>query len=231
MKIIFNAASDSIGLTGNDPAPAVKAIPFWYRKMEKFINGVKMTDGTGKYPLTIKACPPFLDSMMSGYVIFTEFDLFVRQTETGPMIEWKYGGNLIGTHLKEQIVPEQIPPGFSPHPIKFHNFWQIKTPRGYSTLFTHPLNRNDLPFLTLSGVVETDTFENLINFPALMREDFSGEIPAGTPIVQLFPFKRESWVMEKGVVDKTELEQASVRLNHKFMNSYKFQWWQRKEYK
>jgi len=35
--------------------------------------------------------------------------------------------------------------------IKFNNFWTIESPPGYSLLVTHPVNRYDLPFVTLTG--------------------------------------------------------------------------------
>lgn len=230
-KIKFNRALATAGQTGNDPVPAVQALPAWYRKMAKFINNEKKPNGGGHLPLTIKACPPFLDSMMSGYIIQTEYDMYVTQRTEGPWFEWRAGGDLISPHGRDQIVPEQVPAGFSDQPLKFNNLWQIKTPKGYSTLFTHPLNRTDLPFFTISGVVETDLYKNVINFPFLIRADFEGEIPAGTPIVQLFPFKREVWKMEKGDADFKEIEKSQLQLNHKLLGGYKTQWWQRKEYK
>ena len=37
---------------------------------------------------------------------------------------------------------------------------------GWSILFTHPLNRDDLPFRTLSGIVDCDRFgAGLVHFP------------------------------------------------------------------
>lgn len=230
-KIKFNKAFLTAGMTGNDPVPALQALPSWYRKMLKFVNNEKKPNGQGWLPMTVKACPPFLDSMISGYVIQTEYDMYVSRDESGFGLEWRSGGDLISTHGKEQIVPEQVPPGYSNQPLKFNNLWQIKTPKGYSTLFMHPLNRTDLPFFTISGVVETDEYNSVINFPFLLREDFEGLIPAGTPIVQLFPFKREDWKMEKGKASQEEIQKSQFRLNHKLMGGYKTQWWRRKEYK
>lgn len=230
-KIQLNRAHPTAGVNGYDPTPSVNALPTWYKKMAKFINSEKKTNGQGQYNMTIKACPPFLDSMMSGYMIYSEYDLLVVQEEAGPKVEWRAGGDLISVHGKEQMVPEQIPPGYSDQPFKFNNLWQIKTPKGYSILFTHPLNRTDLPFFTISGVVETDAYKSVINFPFLIRSDFEGEIPAGTPLVQLFPFKREVWKMEKGDADQAEIAKSQLQLNHKLIGGYKSQWWTRKEYR
>ena len=79
--------------------------------------------------------------------------------------------------------------------IKFNNFWTIETPPGYSLLCTHPVNRTDLPFTTLTGLVDCDTFhDSPLNFPARWHDvNFNGVLPKGTPVAQCLPVKRESW--------------------------------------
>jgi len=229
-KIKFLKSTEHSGVTGHSPSPSKKNIPEWYKKMHKYMGKGLTLDGSGNPNLTIKACPPFLDSMMSGYMICTESDLYVSWNDGEPWIEWKALVNLVSTHEKEQIVSNQVPDGFSDQPMKFNNLWQIVTPKGYSTMFTHPQNRTDLPFYTISGIVETDTYKSVINFPFFIKKDFEGIIPAGTPIVQLHPFKRESWKMELGQADQKEIFESQVKLNQKIIGGYKSQWWRRKEY-
>jgi hypothetical protein len=79
--------------------------------------------------------------------------------------------------------------------LKFMNFWTIATPLGYSLLFTHPLNRPELPFTTITGLVDTDTYtDGLVHFPAHWHDaDFNGVLPKGTPVAQCIPVKREKW--------------------------------------
>jgi hypothetical protein len=62
--------------------------------------------------------------------------------------------------------------------------------------------------------------------------NFEGLIPAGTPIAQIIPFKRESW---KNTIQTTgELLQKSFEdklfINNRFFDKYKKSFWQRKEY-
>jgi hypothetical protein len=80
--------------------------------------------------------------------------------------------------------------------IKFNNLWTIEAPPGYSLLFTHPVNRADLPFTTLTGLVDSDTFhQSPIAFPARWHDtQFNGVLPKGTPVAQCLPVRRESWV-------------------------------------
>jgi hypothetical protein len=79
--------------------------------------------------------------------------------------------------------------------IKFNSLWTIQAPKGYALLFTHPINRSDLPFTTLTGLVDCDTFyDSPLNFPAQWHDmNFNGVLPKGTPVVQCLPVKREIW--------------------------------------
>jgi hypothetical protein len=45
----------------------------------------------------------------------------------------------------------------------------------------------------LPGVVDTDNLLTEINPPFRMKNGWTGVIPAGTPIAQIIPFKRENW--------------------------------------
>jgi hypothetical protein len=75
-------------------------------------------------------------------------------------------------------------------------------------LFAHPANRADLPFTTLTGLVDCDTFfDSPINFPARWHDaGFNGVLPKGTPVAQCLPVKRETWVGEFDVLTAEETE-------------------------
>jgi hypothetical protein len=81
----------------------------------------------------------------------------------------------------------------------------------------------DLPFTILPGVVDTDRYTAPVNFPFLINDpNFEGLIPAGTPIAQVIPFKREPWEMSIGK-EKDLIEQNQVLnlLHTKFFDRYK----------
>lgn len=226
--ISFHKAHELAALTGNAPKPAIRAIPDWYKQLaaHAFPKGQK-----GYFDkMTIKACPPFLDSMTMGYVISLEVDLLVEQVNGIPSIQWNAGWQQVEKHVEGQIAKQQIPKDFSEFAFKFMNPYVVQTPAGYSSLFMHPLNRTDLPFFTLSGVVETDTYYSNVNFPFFLREGFEGLIPAGTPIVQVVPIKRETWGHRVMEADNKKLAATNLRLRGKILRSYKSQWWQRKNY-
>ena len=234
MKISFKAFNNSAGISGHSPAPSVKKLPSWYNAIPRFVDNEKKFKffANGNVNSTVKWCNPFLDSLTAGYMITLENDLFVALENGEHSFAWKSGGSeYISNHDKRQVSKEMVPQGFDPQPFKFLNNWSIKTPKGYSALFIHPLNRGDLPFYTLSGFVDTDDYNQPVNFPFLIREDFEGIIPAGTPIAQVIPIKRESWTHEIGEFSEDFVIKSSAKFNSTIYRAYKNLFWKRKDYR
>lgn len=234
MKINFIPTIDNSDNKLLPPIPAVRNLPDWYKAKKPLIGDAKQhqaySDGT--INVSIKWCNPFGDALGAGYFILLENDVQVKQVNGTQDFVWFRGGNsFIGSHSKEQISPELIPEGYSQDPWKFLNFWGIKTPPGYSTLFTHPLNRTELPFLTLSGVVDTDDYNLPVNFPFVIRKDFEGIIEAGTPIAQVIPFRRETWKAEVEEFNKEKIDNLNGKFFRKIFRPYKLGYWKRKEWK
>jgi hypothetical protein len=178
------------------PMPAVQGLPDWFKAMpQKAFNALVHADEQ-----TVKRCPPFIDAMTYGFLIPLACDLKVENGE----FSWDFEGppssdlgfmrSPVGFHDGSQVVGTPL---FEPDRllIKFNNFWTIQAPPGYSLLFTHPVNRPDLPFTTLTGLVDADLyFDNWVHFPAHWHDEtFSGVLPKGTPVAQCIPVKRESW--------------------------------------
>src|SRR5260370_372658 len=85
---------------------------------------------------------------------------------------------------------------------------ELEATPGYSILFTHPVNRADLPFTTFTGLVDCDTFhDSPVNFPARWHDTgFNGVLPKGTPVAQCLPVKRESWASQFDMLSNEETE-------------------------
>lgn len=195
------------------PIPAVLGLPEWFKTLPpKAFNAVAQEEGP-----TVKKCPPFIDAMTYGFLIPLVADLTVDNGEFTWHRDVPSGGisnfsrSPIDFHDSSQVIgtPYHAEDRFL---IKFNNFWTIETPPGYSLLITHPANRGDLPFTTLTGLVDSDLyFDNLMNFPAQWNDaDFSGVLPKGTPVAQCFPVKRELWT---SVVEPLSPE-ATLRLHN-----------------
>lgn len=228
MKIIrFFSKKEFAGL--GQPLPAKKFIPQWYKDSEMVLIEQDGTESSG-----LKRCIPFLDSMLSGYMLVTPFDIFVGEKEDGTLsITWNgpesYNG-FIAERTKDLGEKMPRPPGHWPNHLAFRTTWGAKTPRGWSLLVTTPLNRHDLPWTLTSGIMDSDRYSTSGNLPFFMKKDFTGMIPAGTPIAQLIPIKRASWkfiMNDEGISYLDDLQGATVRTPGK---SYKKLFWQRKDY-
>jgi hypothetical protein len=226
MKVTFTNTS---GIDIEQPQPASKFVPDWYKNMESYIGGNKKPVGNGKIDATVKRCMPVFDAITAGYIITSPADVYVSIKESGQYFEWSALG-LIEFHPIEQ-APEH--PDRKPHAYpKWMNPWAIKTPKGYSTLFIQPMHRESV-FTILPGIVDTDTYTASVNFPMVINDpNFEGLIPKGTPIAQVIPFKREDWQMEIGS-EKELKEQHSItqKLQTKFFDRYKLMFWTKKEYR
>jgi hypothetical protein len=65
----------------------------------------------------------------------------------------------------------------------------------------------------------------------LKDPDYEGLIPAGTPIAQVIPYKRDEWSLEfGGEKDKEEIAKLSWRLRKLKQFRYKNSYWKRKSY-
>lgn len=219
------------------PKPAFQITPDWYKNTDSYLGGKKVPSGDGMTTGTIKRCMPVFDAFNSGYILVTHTDIWVSQRADdpenpeikSPWYEWP-SYSPIQFH-----PPEQAPlhPSATGTPVpKWINPWGIKTPPGYSSLFIPPVHRNN-PFVALPGVVDTDTYVAAVNIVFVLQEqNFEGLVPAGTPIVQVIPFQRESWEMSMGTQeDLANQNNVTSKLRAKFFDSYKTQYRQIKEYK
>jgi len=219
-----------LGLDFFPPKPAVKEVPEWYRNTPEYITdqGKKIVEA-GQSAHTIKKCIPVFDAITAGYILYTQVDVQVSQRDGLPYYNWA-DQNAIDFHPIHQ-APLHPLKNEAPYP-KWNNPYAITTPPGYSVLFTQPMHRQSVSTI-LEGIVDTDTYKAPVNFPFVLKDTkWEGIIPAGTPMAQVIPFKRESWKHNIGS-DKERQEQEKIgrKLRTLFFNSYKQQFWSRKEYR
>ena len=228
MKIIrFFSRKEYEGL--GQPQPAKKFLPEWYKKLENtFID-----DNGIEHPGS-KKCVPFLDSMLSGYMMVTPVDIFISHNEDGTVnIRWNSPEtfiDMISERDKRSGENMPRPEGHYPNHLAFKTNWGFKTPRGWSLLVVHPLNRHDLPWTITSGIIDADNYSTSGNIPFFIKRDFIGMIPAGTPFAQLIPIKRAKWSSIKNDKGLTYLEDLQGQFIRMPGNSYKKKMWERKEY-
>lgn len=213
------------------PTPASHVLPEWYKNTISYMGKEKSpSSGNGTTNGTIKRCMPVFDAITSGYILYTPCDVYVHQKDGGPFFEWS-SSNLIHFHPIEQAEKH---PNRNGHPMypKWNSPWAIETPKGYSTLFVQPFHRESV-FTVFPGVVDTDNYTAPVNFPFVLNDvTFKGLIPAGTPMVQVIPFKRESWKMQIGNSNNLKKSENSLlKLRSKIFDSYKTSFRVTKQYK
>lgn len=220
------------------PKPAKNCIPEWYKKMPKFIEGQGNTSSIAlgnnqATNSTLKLCTPFLDAMTTGYIWELPLDIEIRRNHNNEIsFRWMTQETYITSHDKEQHPTLPVPNNAYDFVMKWAFDFVIKTPAGYSTLFTHPFNRNELPFVTFSGIVDTDKYQRPVQFPFQlinMNRDIL-IIEKGTPLCQFIPFKRDDWKSYVGQFDEIREKKSIFDLRSKIVRSYKNQFWSKKQY-
>src|ERR1700751_4541375 len=211
MPLTFRCPADLVGVLP-EPIPAVQGLPEWFKAMPQRVVNPR----SGYQQETLKRCPPFIDAMTYGFLILLATDLKVQNGE----FTWDFEvprGTFSDHSFSPIDFPDPVQAVGSPffdddrYIIKFTNFWTIEAPPGFSLLFTHPVNRRDLPFTTLTGLVACDAFhDSQVHFPAYWHDpDFSGVLPRGTPFVQCLPVKREGWTAEFATLSADEIKRMN----------------------
>ena len=230
----------SVGLEYS-PQPAAKFIPEEYKNLPSY-------EEDDLHKPTVKKCIPFLDAMTSGYIIpfFQEYLITVDYENR----KWSFDANP-SSHWNETTSifhqPQQIPKNYQETSLpagKFANKWIIKTPPGYSCLFVHPMNTPKTDFEIISGIIDTDIYDDTVLFPFYFRRNedvFQNinnkkkeqiHIKLGTPMVQIIPFKRESWKSNSRM--KSKKDEITWRKNwpglYPMFDIYKKLFWRKKHY-
>jgi hypothetical protein len=229
MKTIeFIPSSKECELYVKRPMPGKNYIPNWYKEIKPVTEKSLSFNHLGA-ELNIKMCMPFLDSMMTGYIQETWCDIFIEYKNNE--IHYRYSENPEIVSIRDKV---SIPLGNEYYPYEFvwKEPWSVKLPKGYSAIITHPFNSVNLPFVTLTGIVDADNYYHtrLGNHPFYIKKDFEGIIPAGTPMYQIIPFKRDSWESIESRYDHDLSEKRHYMIGRKFFGSYKTLFWQKKEY-
>jgi len=215
------------------PQPSSIFLPDWYKKTSGHVGNNKTYINTEITGPTIKKCIPIFDALTAGYIIPTCCDLFISKNPDGTILYTPapFGPEAISYH---PIIQAPYHPAMNGNPYpKFTNPWGIATPKGYSCLFMPPVHEGNKYFKVLEGIVDTDKYHAPVNFPFVLNDvNFEGLIPAGTPMVQVVPFKRDYWTSKPGSEKEIKKTSDDVSLlNSRFLDRYKNLFWERKQYK
>lgn len=184
--VTFTCAPEDKGVIA-EPSAAKSAMPEWFKRLPPVDTTAQSTTNNG---LTVKRCMPFLDALTLGWIMPLAATVRLEVADGGKVVNagWDFDREMVSYHPDFQVAGHAFGQGPA---CKFHNFWTIATPPGWSVLVMPPLNRPNPVFEILSGVVDTDTYRSPVHFPFFLKaRDGLHEIEKGTPIAQIVAFRR-----------------------------------------
>jgi hypothetical protein len=222
VKIFFNPRSVEAELSVPSPSPAKNYIPQWFKDIPQFDLNDKGT---------AKLCMPFFDSFTSGYIQELWCDLYIENINGKVSYSWAGDIRPVSSRSENNYI-NNMPHFHGYYDQEFHwnTQWEPDTPKGWSTFYSHPNNRHDLPFTTFFGIIDTDKYSHTGPLPFIIKEGFTGLIPAGTPIYQLNFIKRESWTKNINSFDYYKMWSRKQNIKKFFVKGYKKTAWSRKNF-
>ena len=231
MNIDFIPSSLHVENYLEKPKPAKKHIPNWYKNI-KLDNSPVFDENGLPLAVGVKRCMPFLDSLTHGYIQSTWCDIYITKDN-----------DIFYKTIKDENIPEIMSDRGDESSLPNNEFyenkefvwfvnWIPKLPKGWSLMFVSPLNHFDLPFTTTSGIIDSDVFFHVPNgqLPFYIKKDFQGLIPAGTPMYQMIPIKRESWTSRFFSFDRKQIIKRRESYFINIVNGYKKMFWKRKDF-
>ena len=224
------------------PTPGKFNIPEWYKNIK-----------VGDYQnLNIKNCKPFLDSLVTGYIIKNPIDQEINFNTPDPRIDNKLNTWInINGHVQDHTVVREVnvnrgneihklsQVGGSTCPFavtnkmvpiyKIINPWIVEVPKDYSVLYLPPLNRPDDRFEILAGIVDGD-HQVQVNFPCVFKKEGTWLLEKGTPIATAFPFKNENWKMDISEITEREHSRRFFTMGSKLTKYYEKLFWKKKSW-
>lgn len=224
------------------PYPAKEHLPEWYKKMPSYnlnIDGKRKLTvfPSGSSSVTPKMCTPMYDTFSTGYIIPLWADVEVLKVNGVSSLAWRtkimqyepHGGLGNGNDGNTGLT---TPDGYSSVVYKWMNAWDIKTPPGYSCLITDPYANENSPFKAIGAIIDTDKSTLSILPPFWVRDDFEGIVEKGTPMIQVIPFKRDSWESSFSCYKDGEYDAIEdANFGGIIKNHYKRFVWSKKEFK
>jgi hypothetical protein len=246
-KIYFEELNSHVCSHAKRPTPSVIDRPSWWKESSYYRDSFKEDETFPKkhrFNGTIKNCPAISDAMGMGYTLYMPMDLYINTKDKEKVSIYSPNNfpqdselntpslnfDFIGFHKKEELEKFNVPKDYCEVVIKINPFFGVRTDPGYSVWVTGPMYKEDTPLKVLDGIIDTDKNPMRFHYPMFIKEDFDGVILAGTPIIQIIPFKREDWSSEIVPLDRYSLNDIQYKTVSRFSNSYRKLSWSRKKF-
>jgi hypothetical protein len=239
--IKFYPTDEEVGGFAPPPVPVRTMMPEWFRKLPPYLTQkpevVKAIDDSpnGGHFLNVtgKKCMSMIDTFTTGYYFLCPVDIFIDTTNPKDIqLKWRNPRyEFILTHNPEQVGDYPVDDNLCEDILRWVPFWCAVTPEGYSTLIITPAHRPDLPFITMTGIIDTDSMPSAGALPFHIKKNYKGIIKRGTPIAQAIPFKREEWSSEIIEERSQEVRDRLNLINSSFSGMYQENMWEKKTFK
>jgi hypothetical protein len=235
-KIIFHS-NKHYNKESSVPIPSRKSLPAWWVDSDTFVKDyegkpVANWNGEGKM-FGFKACPAVLDTFQTGYLLVTPCELEFYEKNGKIKVKVPIGfDDFVGERPPMQGFA--TPHGYSPWHFHWYANWAPELPEGYSSLYVQPINHFELPWVTVGGIIDSDKVTTSGLIPFFLKEGFTGVVPAGTPYLQIIPFKREDWESEMIFHSPMDIFKKTQQTSDLFRTSeggvYKKLFWSKRKY-
>ena len=198
--------------------------------MPDWIKNQKENDNKDKF----LNCPGMADYAKAGYIIPAWSDMIIKANRAGTVVKHNNNYNIPETNLNFKMVEPFVPINNTVKGLvtKVPCPWGVFGKSGWSgyliPAYYHSPFLQDL-FL-YPGIIDFDKFHT-INFVFTALRDVEITIPAGTPLLQLIPFKRETvrGVCMKGTEKDRDVHTFSYPTMHR--SAYRRLFHQKKTFK
>jgi hypothetical protein len=183
---------------------------------------------------------PIFDLLTAGYILTAPCDIYLDASNP-ERLEWSipqgllaHQADMFAVHASEQY--DKMPNNkalYHKDLLRIFPFWSVGTPKGYSSIFLQPSYLDSSPLTALQAIVDTDAFITDGHLSFWVEKNFKGIIKQGTPLVQVIPFRRDSWEKDFASVEESEkiFNDQRLKLRSMFSNAYKNIFRSRKEYR
>ncbi len=229
LKIEFIPASEEAKLLVPAPKPAKLYIPEWYKNMP--VENTPQFNNVGDITnQNVKNCVPFLDAMAHGYIQESWTDIYINYD--GKSLSYHFPTQPAIMSHRDNLSIQVLDNLFYETEFVWKEQWIPKLPKGYSVLYTSPLNNLNLPFRCLDAVIDADLYyhEHSGQYPFYIYKNFVGLIPAGTPLYQIIPIKRNNWSSIDKVYDGEQNKIKNALIRKHYFRAYKKLFWQKKTF-
>lgn len=207
------------------PQLSNKFLPEWYKKQKisnhhdtfKYFNG-----HPDKKVLSAKNCPAIQDYLTSGFIIPAWTNIHFTTSKNKDNVDQQFWDASIrkaydepldlhiDDHPLEQTIYMNIGRTVDHRTLKLQLPYVFKVPNGYNVMYQDPFYHFRQDIRCLTGIVEADKW-GIIAFPfEILKEDFF--IEAGTPLVQVFLYKRENQNLKLNISKGTQEEFDEIQL-------------------